>query len=191
MSIDITQLSPFRDVFILTPPVFADNRGRFSEVYNKTALQKAGISCDFVQDNESYSKSRGTVRGLHFQLPPFDQAKLVRVLRGAVIDVMVDLRKESSTFGRHALIELDEASGKQVFIPTGFAHGFCTLTDDAIFSYKVSAPYSKDHDRGLIWNDPDLGIEWPVTQQDAILSDKDKTLPMMRDMDVTSLWSSK
>jgi len=161
--------------------LFEDSRGNFSETYNKEELERAGISCSFIQDNQSLSLKNGTVRGLHFQKPPFAQSKLVRVIKGTVIDVIVDLRKESATYLKSALIELSAQNRKQIFVPEGFAHGFCTLEDNTIVSYKVSAPYSKPHDAGIFWNDPDLGIEWPVESNKAILSEKDQALPTLKE----------
>lgn len=162
------------DVCILTPQRFEDPRGCFWETYSESAFQRAGINERFVQDNQSYSRQRGVIRGFHFQIPPFAQAKLVRVVRGAILDVAVDLRRGSATFGRHVAVELTAAGAEQLFIPVGFAHGFCTLEDDTEVFYKVSAPYAPAHERGLLWNDPALQIRWPVANESAILSDKDR-----------------
>src|SRR5262249_44923067 len=131
------------------------------------------------QDNHSYSHSRGTVRGLHYQAPPFAQAKLIRVIRGAIFDVVVDIRRGSPTFKQHFSIELSRDNWKQLFVPAGFAHGFCTLTDDVDVVYKVSKPYVKSHEFGLRWNDPQLGIAWPVDTTEAVLSEKDRNLPLV------------
>lgn len=165
------------DVKIIKARKFGDHRGFFSETYNRKALAEAGIQLEFVQDNHSLSVEKGVIRGLHFQTPPFAQDKLVRVVRGAVLDVAVDLRKRSSTFGKHvsAVISVDEWN--QILVPKGFAHGFCTLEPDTEVIYKVTAYYSPENDKGLLWNDPDLGIKWPVSADEAILSDKDRRQP--------------
>ena len=164
-------------VLLLKPKRHGDARGFFCETYSQAAFAKAGIDVTFVQDNQSLSRDVGTVRGLHFQAPPFVQAKLVRVVRGRVFDVVVDLRKGSPTFARHASTELDSESGHQLFIPAGFAHGFCTRAADTEVLYKVGAPYDAMAERGLAWNDPDLAIAWPLDGRDAILSDKDRQQP--------------
>jgi dTDP-4-dehydrorhamnose 3,5-epimerase len=169
-------------VKIVTPGRFGDDRGFFSEVYNESAWRRAGLVHRFVQDNHSWSALAGTIRGLHFQLPPHAQDKLVRVARGRVLDVAVDLRRSSPTFGRHVAVELSADNWAQLIVPVGFAHGFCTLTDDAEVLYKVSDFYSPAHDRGLAWDDPDLAIAWPVARNDAILSDKDRRWPRLREL---------
>jgi len=169
-------------VLRLTPRVFEDARGRFCETYSKRTFAEATGGVEFVQDNVSRSTRKGSVRGLHFQLPPMAQAKLVRVLRGAILDVAVDLRAGSATFGRHVSARLDERDDDQLFVPAGFAHGFCTLVDDTEVFYKVDALYSAEHDRALLWSDPDLGIDWPVAVADAILSEKDRAAPRLRDL---------
>jgi len=167
---------------VLAPPRYGDDRGFFSETWSRAAFAAAGIDCDFVQDNHSLSRLKGTVRGLHFQTPPFAQAKLVRVVHGAIFDVAVDLRRGSPTFGHHAAVELSADNGHQLFVPVGFAHGFCTLSADAEVLYKVSAPFAPDHDRGLKWNDETLAIAWPVSAAEAILSAKDQTHPRLADL---------
>ncbi|MFN4230724.1 dTDP-4-dehydrorhamnose 3,5-epimerase [Parvibaculum sp.] len=164
-------------VKILTPRRHGDARGYFSESYNRRALADAGIDIDFVQDNESLSAETGTIRGLHFQAPPFEQTKLVRVLTGAVLDVALDLRVGSPTYGQHVAVRLSAEEGNQLLIPAGFAHGFCTLAPDTRVFYKVDQYYSAAHDAGLFWNDPDIGIEWPVSSESAVLSEKDSKLP--------------
>jgi dTDP-4-dehydrorhamnose 3,5-epimerase len=161
---------------LLRPRRFADARGSFSETYNKRTFSELGITVEFVQDNESYSAKKGTVRGLHFQLPPAEQAKLVRVLHGSVYDVAVDLRLGSPTYGRWDGVTLTARDGDQLFVPPGFAHAFCTLEPDTVVAYKVDSFYSPTHDSGLIWNDPTLAIDWPVAPGDAVLSDKDLKL---------------
>ena len=170
------------DCLLVTPDRFGDSRGFFSETYNKAALKAQGLDVEFVQDNQSLSRPTGTVRGLHFQVPPFAQAKLVRVTRGAVLDVAVDIRKGSPTYGNHIAVELSAEAWNQLYIPVGFAHGFCTLEPDTELLYKVSAPYSRDDDRGIAWNDPDLGIKWPVAEEDAVLSEKDAVQPAFADL---------
>lgn len=162
---------------LLTVRHFADARGVFAETYSRRDFAALGIAEDFVQDNESVSFRAGTVRGLHFQIPPFAQAKLVRVLRGRIVNVGVDLRRASPSFGRHVAVGLVAGDGQQVYWPAGFAHGFCTLEDDTVVAYKVDAPYAPEHDRGLAWDDPALGIAWPVAPGTAILSDRDRQWP--------------
>ncbi len=164
---------------LVTPESFSDERGAFSETYSRRALKDVLGEVDFIQDNYSISHRRGTLRGLHFQLPPLVQAKLVRVARGAIFDVAVDLRPDSPTYRRHVSAELSAANRAQLFVPAGFAHGFCTLEDDVEVLYKVDAYYSAEHDRGIVWSDPDLGIDWPVTQSEVILSDKDSRAPRL------------
>ncbi len=159
---------------VLQPKVFYDERGYFYESYNKQAFEKAGITADFVQDNQSLSQ-KGAVRGLHFQAVPFEQGKLVRVIQGAVYDVVVDVRKNSPTYGKHFGIELTAENFTMFWIPPGFAHGFSTLKDNTIFSYKCTNVYNKQAEGGLLWNDVSLGINWEVEQ--PIVSDKDKLLP--------------
>lgn len=170
------------DVRLVRPKRFADARGFFSEVYNGPAFAARGIQITFVQDNHSLSAAVGTVRGLHFQTPPFAQDKLVRVTRGRILDVAVDIRTRSSTFGRHVAVELSAENWLQLLVPIGFAHGFCTLEPDTEVIYKVSAPYAPAHDAGCLWNDPDLAIDWPVRSADAVLSERDARLPRLRDM---------
>ena len=159
-----------------------DHRGFFSEVYNKKALAEAGIEIEFVQDNHSLSAEKGTVRGLHFQAPPFAQDKLVRVVRGSVFDVAVDLRKGSATYGEHVSVILSAEAWNQLLVPVGFAHGFMTLEADTEVVYKVSDYYAPDHDCGLLWNDPALGIRWPMAEEEAFLSDKDRVQPTLSEL---------
>jgi dTDP-4-dehydrorhamnose 3,5-epimerase len=170
------------DVKILTPKKHGDHRGFFSEVYNKRALAAAGIDIDFVQDNQSLSAEKGTVRGLHFQIPPFAQDKLVRAVRGAVFDVAVDLRRSSPTYGQKVSAVLSAAEWNQILVPIGFAHGFMTLEPDTEVIYKVSNYYAPEHERGLLWNDPDLGIEWPIPEGEAVLSDRDRKQPRLAEL---------
>jgi dTDP-4-dehydrorhamnose 3,5-epimerase len=164
-------------VLQITPPRFGDDRGYFSEVYNKQAFAEIGVGCEFVQDNHSLSVDRGVLRGMHFQIPPFAQSKLVRVARGSVYDVAVDIRKNSPTYGKSVAVILSAENGRQLFVPKGFAHGFCTLEPDTEVLYKVDAPYSRDHERGLLWNDPELAIAWPIEADTAILIARDRTHP--------------
>ena len=165
------------EVKIIKPSRFGDNRGFFSEVYSKLKFAEAGLALEFIQDNHSWSAQVGTVRGLHFQRPPFAQDKLVRVVRGRILDVAVDIRKSSPTFGQHVAVELSAENWLQLLVPIGFAHGFCTLEPDTEVLYKVSAPYSAQHDHGIAWDDPALTIEWPVKPNAAVLSEKDRHHP--------------
>lgn len=169
------------DVVEITPKKFGDHRGFFSEVFKRSALRDANIAIDFVQDNHSMSQAVGVVRGLHYQKPPYAQAKLIRVVRGSIFDVAVDIRINSPTFGRHVSRILSAANWKQLLIPAGFAHGFATLEPDTEVLYKVNAPYAPDHEAGILWNDPALGIDWPVSESEATLSDKDKVYPTLAD----------
>lgn len=166
---------------IITPKRFGDARGYFCEVYNAATWAAAGLHFSFVQDNHSLSRAAGVVRGLHFQVPPFAQDKLVRVVRGRILDVALDLRRRSPSFGRHVAVELSADTGRQLLIPIGFAHGFCTLEPDTEVLYKVTAPYSAAHDRGVAFDDPALGLAWPVAADAAITSPKDRTWPKLAD----------
>ena len=170
------------DVRLLSPRKHGDRRGFFSETYSRKALAVIGIDIDFVQDNHSYSADKGTVRGLHFQTPPFAQDKLVRVVRGSVFDIAVDLRQGSPTYGRHVSAVLSAQAWNQILVPIGFAHGFMTLEPDTEVIYKVSNYYAPDHDKGLLWNDPALGINWPIADEEAVLSDKDSKLPRLAEL---------
>ncbi|QYU66440.1 dTDP-4-dehydrorhamnose 3,5-epimerase [Leptolyngbya sp. 15MV] len=161
---------------------FADARGAFAETYNPRDFAALGLPDAFVQDNWSRSDQAGTVRGLHFQRPPRAQAKLVRVLRGAILDVAVDLRRASPTYGQHVAVELEEGDGRMFYVPEGFAHGFCTRRPMTEIAYKVTDLYAPDCDAGIAWDDPELGIAWPVAPQAAVLSDKDARLPRLRDL---------
>jgi dTDP-4-dehydrorhamnose 3,5-epimerase len=166
---------------IVEPTVFSDDRGYFFESYNKVDFSEIGIDVDFVQDNQSKS-IRGTLRGLHFQ-KKHPQAKLVRVLSGRVFDVAVDLRKDSPTFGQWAGVVLDDENKKQFFVPIGFAHGFLTLSEDAVFSYKCSDFYYSKDEGGVLWNDARIGIDWPLDEIEIpLLSDKDRRLPLLDDL---------
>lgn len=174
--------TPIDGVKLLKPKKFGDHRGFFSETYNKKALAAAGINLDFVQDNHSLSAQKGVLRGLHFQLPPHAQDKLVRVTRGRIYDVAVDIRTGSPTYGKHIAAELSAENWMQMFVPVGFAHGFVTLEENTEVIYKVTDYYAPSHDRGVIWNDPALGIPWPVKPSEVILSDKDKVQPRFADL---------
>ena len=149
------------EVVLITPRRFSDSRGYFSETWNKAALARHGIEVDFVQDNHSYSAARGVVRGLHCQVAPSIQGKLVRCVRGAIWDVVVDIRAGSATYGQHVAAVLSAENGTQLWVPGGFLHGFCTLQPDSEVAYKVNAPYDRDAERGVIWDDPDLALPWP------------------------------
>lgn len=169
-------------VVILKPRVFGDSRGYFMESYNKRVFDELIGPVEFVQDNESKS-TRGVMRGLHFQLPPFTQAKLVRCVQGTVLDVAVDLRRQSPTFGKHVAVELSEDNQLQLFIPRGFAHGFSVLSDTAVFQYKCDNFYNPGADAGISINDPSLGIDWSIDPATAILSEKDSRHPLLADFD--------
>ena len=168
-------------VLVIRPRLFGDHRGFFSETYNAASLAENGIALDFCQDNHSMSATVGTLRGLHFQIPPFAQDKLVRVARGAIYDVAVDIRHGSPTFGRYVARTLSAGEWNQLLIPAGFAHGFCTIEPDTEVLYKVTAPYSPDHEAGIIWSDPDLSIPWPLGGGDPVLSQKDTVYPTLAD----------
>jgi dTDP-4-dehydrorhamnose 3,5-epimerase len=174
--------SHFRDVKLLRPVRFVDNRGFFSEAYSKRDYAASGICNEFVQDNHSLSRRKGVVRGLHFQRPPFAQAKLLRVLRGTILDVVVDLRVGSPSYARHIATVLGAEDWNQIFIPAGFAHGFCTLEAETEILYKVDHYYSPMHDAGIRWSDPALNIAWPIGEDEAELSEKDRNLPLMSEL---------
>jgi dTDP-4-dehydrorhamnose 3,5-epimerase len=169
-------------VKLITPVRHRDGRGFFAETYSQRALAEAGIEADFVQDNFSLSSRAGTLRGLHFQTPPHAQAKLVWVPRGAAIDVAVDLRHGSPTFGRHVMVELNAEDGVQILVPKGFAHGILTLMPDTMVAYKVDAYYAPGHDFGVRWDDPDLAIPWPLPREQIVLSEKDRAQPLLREL---------
>ncbi|WP_299006441.1 dTDP-4-dehydrorhamnose 3,5-epimerase [uncultured Tenacibaculum sp.] len=169
------------EVVIIEPKVFGDHRGYFFESFNQKEFEENNGKINFVQDNESKS-SFGVLRGLHFQKPPYVQAKLVRCIKGKVLDVVVDVRKHSSSYGKHIAVELSEENKKQLFIPRGFAHGFVTLSEEAIFAYKVDNWYAPEYDAGIIWNDPTLNIDWKINPEDVMLSSKDQQLPTFKDL---------
>jgi len=169
-------------VVIIEPNVFGDHRGWFMETYNDQALKEQGIDISFIQDNQSFSAIKGTLRGLHYQMNPKSQTKLVRCTKGSIYDVAVDIRKGSPTYGEWFGIELNAENKKQLLVPKGFAHGFITLTNDVEVQYKVDELYSPEHDRGIIWNDAEIGIEWPIDIK-PVLSEKDEKAPLLKDAD--------
>jgi len=166
---------------IIVPKRYFDNRGWFSETFHEQRLREVGITSRFIQDNQSSSKRAGTLRGLHFQCPPAAQTKLVRVLRGRILDVAVDVRRDSPTYGRYVATELSAESGHLFYVPVGYAHGFLTLEDDVLVMYKVSDYYAPKYDSGIRWDDPDIAISWPCRTADMIISDKDRQLQLLKD----------
>ncbi|WP_045211626.1 dTDP-4-dehydrorhamnose 3,5-epimerase [Desulfonatronovibrio magnus] len=170
-------------VIIVEPKVFGDERGYFFESFRKDIFDQEIPGVNFVQDNESLSM-RGVLRGLHYQLPPMAQSKLVRVVQGRVLDVVVDIRRSSPYFGQHVAVELSQENKCQLFIPKGFAHGFIVLSQKALFQYKVDNYYSREHDRGILFHDPDLGIDWILKQQEIVVSGKDAENPLLKNADV-------
>ncbi len=180
MAVEIDPL-PLPGLCRVRPRRHEDARGWFMESFHARDLAEAGITCSFVQDNHAYSRAAGTVRGLHFQIPPHAQDKLVRVVRGAILDVVVDIRHGSPTFGRHVVAPM-QADGTQLFVPAGLAHGLVTLEPDTEVLYKVSAHYAPEHDRGIAWDDPDLAIAWPEIADPATLSGKDRQWPRLKDL---------
>ena len=184
MSLTVNRLA-IDGVLEIVPPKFGDERGFFSETFNAGSFQAAGIDLPWVQDNHSYSAPVGVLRGLHYQLPPVAQDKLVRVIRGRIFDVAVDIRKGSPTYGQWCALEVSAAKWNQILVPKGFAHGFVTLEPDTEVIYKVSAPYSKAHDRGIRFDDPAIGIDWPIDGLSLWLSDKDRVAALLEDADIT------
>jgi dTDP-4-dehydrorhamnose 3,5-epimerase len=176
------------EVKIITARRIGDSRGFFSEVWSRRRFAEAGVDLDFIQMNHSLSQDVGTLRGLHFQTHPFAQDKLVRVARGSIVDVAVDIRSGSPTFGQHVAVELSAQNGRQLLVPVGFAHGFCTLEPDTEVLYQVSAYYSAEHDRGLAFDDPQLGIDWPFAADRLKLSDKDRKHPRLADLPAYFEW---
>jgi dTDP-4-dehydrorhamnose 3,5-epimerase len=179
MQVIATEITEVKEI---RPVRHGDARGFFSEIFRDDVLRQHGIEMAFVQENHSLSADRGVIRGLHFQIPPMAQAKLVRVGAGAMLDVAVDIRMGSPSYGRHVAVVLSAAEGNQLFVPEGFAHGFCTLEPNTEVNYKVNRYYSPEHDRGLLWNDPALGIVWPVEEGEAVLSDKDRRHPGLAEL---------
>lgn len=180
MPLDI-QITKLPNVLVLTPQISGDDRGYFTETFRADELAAAGFKKPFIQDNQSLSVTPNTLRGLHFQTPPFAQDKLVRVSQGSILDIAVDIREGSPTYGQHVGVELSAENFKQLLVPAGFAHAFLTLEPDTIVSYKVTNLYAPECDSGIIWNDPDLGIEWPNSKT-PILSDKDAQLGLFKDL---------
>jgi dTDP-4-dehydrorhamnose 3,5-epimerase len=173
-----------QDVKLVTPQKFGDARGFFSETWQQDRFAAAGIPGPFIQDNHALSTRRGVVRGLHLQVPPSGQGKLVRVVRGAIWDVAVDVRHGSPSFGKWVAAELSAENWQQLWVPVGFLHGYCTLTEVTEVIYKVSGPYDRAAERGVLWNDPDLALPWPVLPGEAVLSEKDTVLPRLADCPV-------
>jgi dTDP-4-dehydrorhamnose 3,5-epimerase len=171
------------DVIVIRVRKFADSRGHFLETFRKSDFAEMGIACDFVQDNQAYSAQSGTIRGLHFQAPPHAQAKVVRVLHGAVYDAAVDLRRGSPTYGKWCGARLTADGGEQIFVPRGFAHGYCTLEPDTVVAYKVDGYYAPQSEAGLIWNDPAIKLDWSVSAQSVLVSEKDAKLPSLGSFD--------
>jgi dTDP-4-dehydrorhamnose 3,5-epimerase len=169
------------DVLLITPARFVDGRGFFSETWSERRFSEAGIAGPFVQDNHAHSADRGVVRGLHLQIGPNAQGKLVRVVRGTIWDVAVDIRPGSPTYGRHAGVVLSAENWQQLWIPVGLLHGYCTLETDTEVIYKVTAPWDRQAERGVLWSDPELAVPWPIAPDEAILSDKDGALPCLAD----------
>ena len=169
------------DVKLITPVKHQDNRGFFSEIYNQERFAAAGINLQFVQQNYSWSADKNTVRGLHFQTGAYEQDKLVQVVKGAILDFAVDLRRGSPWFGRYVMAEISAENWTQILVPKGFGHGLITLEPDTAVMYRVTAHYSRAHDAGVRWNDPDIAIDWPVDAETAVLSEKDLTLPLLSD----------
>jgi dTDP-4-dehydrorhamnose 3,5-epimerase len=170
-------------IILVTPKKIGDVRGYFIETYNVAEYSDLGINATFVQDNQSLSEKSGTVRGLHFQIPPKSQAKLIRVLQGGIFDVAVDLRRGSPTYGRWCAARLTAEGGEQLFVPRGFAHGYCSLEPNTEVAYKVDEYYAPECEVGLIWDDSTIGISWPVTQAEAVLSERDRKLPLFTSFD--------
>ena len=179
----LRDIHEMESLLLIEPKRFGDHRGFFSETYNAARLAELGFTKVFVQDNHSLSTEPGTVRGLHFQSSPYAQDKLVRVVRGTILDVAVDIRRGSPTFGDHVAVELSAENWRQLLVPAGFAHGFVTRVPDTEVLYKVTAYYAPDHDHGFLWSDPDLGIDWEVDPAAARLSDKDRALPRLADIE--------
>jgi len=169
-----------KGAFIIEPDVYIDNRGFFMETYNRRVFKDHGLDIEFVQDNHSLSEKKGVIRGLHFQYPPYDQAKLVRVVSGSVLDVIVDMRRSSPTRGKWFSVKLSSDNKKILFVPSGFAHGFCTLEDNSVVLYKVDKFYNPGAEAGIRWDDGDVGIQWPVIV--PVMSEKDRTLPTIKEI---------
>lgn len=178
----VIEKTTIEDLLIINPSIFQDERGYFFEAYNKTQFEVNGLQYNFIQDNQSFSK-RGVIRGLHLQVAPFAQAKLVRVLEGEILDVAVDLRKDSGTYGQHFSVVLSAENKKQLMVPHGFAHGFSVLSESASVLYKVDQVYHKENERGIRYDDPTLNIDWQVNNDEVIVSEKDLVLPYFEGVD--------
>lgn len=170
-------------LLLIEPTKIGDARGFFSETFRQDRFEAAAGPVTFVQDNQSLSAARGTIRGLHYQKAPRAQGKLIRVVRGAVLDVAVDIRQGSPTIGQHVAVELSAENWRQLWVPAGFLHGFCTLVENTEVIYKVTDYYSREHDAGVRWNDPDIGVKWPFVEREVTLSDKDRVAPTLRDVE--------
>ena len=179
----MTTITPLAipEVLLITPKRHGDARGWFTETWSKKAMEAAGLDLDFVQDNQAFNAKAGTIRGLHFQQAPHPQAKLIRSIQGTILDVAVDVREGSATYGQWVAAELTGEGGEQLLVPRGFAHGYCTLTDDCMIAYKVDGPYAPQTEGAVLWNDPDIGIDWRFAGE-VTLSDKDKVAPRLKDM---------
>lgn len=173
---------PLHGALVITPKKHGDDRGFFSETFRTDVLARRGIETPFVQDNQAFSSKRGVVRGLHFQISPHAQGKLIRCIKGAILDVGVDIRRGSPTYGRHVSVELSALNFKQLWLPPGFAHGYCTLEDNCEVLYKVTDYFAPSYDRGVAWDDPALGIDWQVSAPEAILSEKDRKQPRLAEL---------
>ena len=179
----------FDEVLIIEPEVIYDNRGFFMEVYRKSEFEQLGISTGFVQDNHSFTAAKGTIRGMHFQKNPMAQCKLIRVVRGEILSVVVDIRRGSSTFGRWISVSMSAENKKQLFVPGGFANGYCSLSDETDVCYRVDNYYAPEYDRAFRWDDPAVGIEWPVS--DPILSERDRSAPLLAEVDNNFVYEGK
>jgi dTDP-4-dehydrorhamnose 3,5-epimerase len=180
----MTTITPLAipEVLLITPKRHGDARGWFTETWSKKAMEAAGLELDFVQDNQAFNAKAGTVRGLHFQQAPHAQAKLIRSIQGVILDVAVDVREGSATYGQWVSAKLSGEGGEQLLVPRGFAHGYCTLTDDCMIAYKVDGQYAPQTEGAMLWNDPDIGIDWGFADSDVTLSDKDRVAPRLKDM---------
>jgi dTDP-4-dehydrorhamnose 3,5-epimerase len=181
-SLEITAARELPAVRVISPRCHQDGRGSLAEVWRQDALKSAGLDCEFVQENQTLSNARGTVRGLHFQIGRAAQGKLIRCIHGSILDVAVDIRRRSPTFGRHLAIVLSGENWKQLYVPVGFAHGYCTLHPETEVVYKVTAYYHPESERGVAWNDPAIGIKWPVDPQEAVLTERDRAFPPLADL---------
>ncbi len=179
---EIVAASPLQAVKIVTPKVHQDERGFFCETWREDRLQDAGLGARFVQDNHALSRARGTIRGLHFQIGAAAQGKLVRCVAGSILDVAVDIRRGSPTYGRHVTAVLSKANWQQIYVPAGFAHAYCTLEPDTEVIYKVTTYYDAAAERGIIWDDPAIAIAWPISRDQVLVSDKDRMLPRLADL---------